>query len=145
MSHSYCSNYVHIVFSTKDRRPFIKEKERTWKYIAAIATGMKVNTVAIGGMNDHLHTLIALPSEMDVAKVINTVKVNSSRWMKVQVPLFGWQRGYGAFSVSASLVPAVVRYIENQERHHAKRNFESEFVELLRKHGVEFDSKYVFG
>jgi putative transposase len=106
---------------------------------------MKVNTVAIGGMSDHLHMLIALPSEMDVAKVINTVKVNSSRWMKAQVPSFAWQRGYGAFSVSASLVPAVVRCIENQERHHAKRDFESEFLELLRKHGVEFDPKYVFG
>jgi REP element-mobilizing transposase RayT len=133
------------VFSTKDRRPFIKEKERTWKYIAAIATGMKVDTVAVGGMNDHLHMLVALPSDIDLAKVINAVKVNSSRWMKAQVPLFGWQRGYGAFSVSASLVPAVVRYIENQERHHAKRDFESEFLELLRKHGVEFDPKYVFG
>ena len=145
MSHSYCSNYVHIVFSTKERRPLIREKDRTWKYIAAIATGMKVSTVAIGGMNDHLHMLIALPSKMDVAKVINTVKVNSSRWMKPQVPSFAWQRGYGAFSVSASLVPAVVRYIENQERLHARRDFESEFLELLRKHGVEFDPKYVFG
>jgi REP element-mobilizing transposase RayT len=145
MSHSYCANHVHVVFSTKDRRPQIQEKERTWKYMAAIATRIGVETIAIGGMDDHLHMLVNLPSDTDLSKVINAVKVNSSRWMKPRVPAFAWQRGYAAFSVSASLLPAVVRYIENQERHHAKRDLESEFLELLRKHRVAFDPKYVFG
>ena len=145
MSHSYCANHIHVVFSTKDRQPNIVEKERMWKYVAAVATRMGVRMVAVGGMEDHLHVLIALPSDLTLGKTINTIKVNSSRWMKPRVPSFAWQRGYAAFSVSASNVPAVVAYIEDQERHHAKRDFEAEFIELLEKHGVEFDPKYVLG
>jgi putative transposase len=145
VSHSYCANYIHVVFSTKDRKPNIVEKQRMWKYASAIATRLGVSTVAIGGMDDHLHILLALPADVTLAKVINAIKVNSSRWMKSQVPSFAWQRGYAAFSVSASNVSVVVAYIEDQERHHAKRNFEAEFIELLKKHNVEFDPKYVLG
>src|SRR5439155_24332051 len=110
-----------------------------------IARRMKVDMISIGGMEDHVHMLVTLPAELDVAKAINTIKVNSSRWMKSDVPSFAWQRGYGAFSVSASNVDAVKRYIANQEKHHTKRDFESEFIELLKKHRVEYDPKYVFG
>src|SRR5947209_16963766 len=113
MSHSYCANHVHVVFSTKDRKPNIVEKRRMWKYAAAVATGMDVHPVAIGGMDDHLHLLLVLPPDVTLARVINAIKVNSSRWVKARVPAFAWQRGYAAFSVSASSVPAAVAYIED--------------------------------
>lgn len=145
MSHSYCSNYIHIVFSTKDRRPNIDNPSRTWKYIGGIAKDLRCETLAIGGMPDHLHALISLHPDVKLAKAINAMKVHSSHWMKSRVPSFAWQRGYGAFSVSASNLDAVIKYIDNQEQHHSKRTFETEFLQLLRKHRQTCDPKYVFG
>lgn len=145
MSHSYCANYVHIVFSTKDRMPTIDNPQRTWKYVAGIAKEIGATPLAIGGMPDHLHALISLHSDLKLAKAINTMKAYSSHWMKSRVPSFAWQRGYGAFSVSASKLDSVVTYIENQERHHTRRSFETEFIQLLKKHRQHYDSKYIFG
>ena len=113
--------------------------------MTGIARRMKIDMISIGGMEDHAHMLVTLPADLDLAKAINTIKVNSSRWMKGTVPSFAWQRGYGAFSVSASNIDEVKRYIENQEQHHAKRSFEEEFTTLLKRHRVEYDPKYVFG
>jgi REP element-mobilizing transposase RayT len=116
-----------------------------WKFMTGIARRMKLDMISIGGMEDHAHMLITLRADLDLAKAINTLKVNSSRWMKGAVPSFAWQRGYGAFSVSSSNIDKVKKYIENQEKHHAKRDFDSEFVELLERHRVKYDPKYVFG
>lgn len=145
MSHSYCSNFIHIVFSTKDRQRIIDNPDRTWKYVGGILKELRCETLAIGGMPDHLHALISLHPDLKLAKAINTMKVSSSHWMKARVPSFAWQRGYGAFSVSASNLDAVTLYIDNQQRHHARRTFETEFIQLLRKHRQPFDPKYVFG
>jgi len=96
-------------------------------------------------MEDHAHFLIQVPPVMSLAKAVATIKSNSSRWANEEGLKLAWQQGYAAFSVSASIVPAVVRYIQNQEAHHRKISFDEEFLILLRKHGVEFDPKFVLG
>jgi putative transposase len=101
--------------------------------------------LANGGMENHAHLLIQLPPVMASSKAVALLKANSSKWMSEHGIRFSWQEGYGAFSVSASNIAAVTRYIEDQERHHRKMTFETEFVGLLTKHGVAFDPKYVFG
>jgi putative transposase len=147
MSHSYAQNVVHIVFSTKERRPVFGPELRAqmWAYMAGICKNESMFVHAIGGVADHVHLLVRIPATLALAKAVATIKANSSRWAVEQGHRFAWQQGYGAFSVSASVVPTVVRYIRNQEAHHRKMNFEAEFVALLKKHGVEFDPKFVFG
>ena len=147
MSHTYAQNVVHVVFSTKDRRKVIAAEFRPkiWAYAAGICKNLGIFVHAVGGTEDHIHFLIQIPAALALAKAVSTIKSNSSRWANEEGQKFVWQQGYGAFSVSASIVPAVVRYIRNQEAHHRKMSFEEEFLVLLKKHGVEFDSKFVFG
>jgi len=147
MPHSYAQNIVHLVFGTKERRPVISAefRPRLWAYAAGVCKGEGVYLHAIGGAADHMHLLLQIPATLALAKAVATIKANSSRWAGEQGHRFSWQQGYGAFSVSASVVPTVVRYIRNQEAHHRKMSFEAEFVALLKKHGVEFDPRFVFG
>lgn len=130
MSHSYSQNIIHIVFSTKGRRKTIPRdmQARLWAYIAAICRKNKIFVHAIGGMEDHVHVLIQLPPTITEAQAILRMKAYPSKWMGKS---FAWQKGYGSFSVSASIAPKVVKYIENQEKHHRKRTFEQEFIALL--------------
>jgi putative transposase len=102
-------------------------------------------TFAIGGMEDHVHILFRLPPTLTLAKSVSLLKANSAKWMNERGARFAWQQGYGAFSVSSSNVAVVIRYIDTQEEHHRKKTFEEEFVALLRKHGVQFDPRYVLG
>lgn len=147
MSHTYAQNIVHVVFSTKERRKLISAEfqPRLWAYATGICKNLGIFTHGIGGMDDHIHLLIQIPPAMALAKAVMAIKANSSRWAREATQELEWQRGYGAFSVSASLVPAVVKYIRNQDVHHKKRSFEEEFVALLKKHGVAFDPKFVLG
>jgi len=147
MSHTYTSNLLHCVFSTKQRAAIIPadRQEHLWAYLLGIARNMKIKILAIGGTSDHLHLLIALPPTMNLAKVMCDMKANSSKWLNEAGLRFAWQEGYGAFSVSPSRVADVQRYIRNQAEHHRKRNFEQEFVGLLRKSGIPFEEKHVFG
>jgi REP element-mobilizing transposase RayT len=147
MSHTYAQNVIHVVFSTKDRRKTISTEfqPRLWAYSAGICKKQGIFVHAIGGMPDHVHFLIQVPPVMALAKAVLAIKSNSSRWANQGGQRLAWQQGYAAFSVSASIVPAVVRYIQNQEAHHRKMSFDEEFLALLRKHGVEFDPKFVFG
>jgi putative transposase len=98
--------------------------------------------IEIGGMEDQIHLLVQIPPTVTLSKAVTTIKANSSRWMGAK---FSWQQGYAAFSVSASNIPTVSRYIKNQKAHHRKMGFDDEFLALLKKHGVQFDMKYVFG
>ena len=147
MSHTYFQNVMHVVFSTKERQRMIppKMKSRLWSYTAGICKGQKLFVHSIGGMEDHIHLLLQFPATFAIADAIRTIKTNSSGWMADEIGSFAWQEGYGAFSVSKSNIPTVVRYIQNQERHHRKMSFEDEFIGLLEKHGIEYDPKYVFG
>ena len=147
MAQTFVQNVVHVVFSTKDRRKAIAKdmQARMWRYVAAICQKNGMFVHSIGGMEDHIHILAQIPPTMTVAQAVLLIKSNSSKWMNELGYRFTWQKGYAAFSVSASNVAAVVRYIEEQERHHRKMNFDEEFLTMLKKHGVEFDLKYVFG
>jgi putative transposase len=149
LSHTYVQNAVHLVFSTKDRQRMIPtdQKQRFWSYIAGICKAEKIFVHAINGMEDHIHLLLEVPSTMSLAEGARVIKSNSSGWMKTKriAPDFAWQQGYGAFGVSKSNMPAVIRYIRTQAHHHKKMTFEVEFKALLTKHGIVFNPKYVFG
>jgi REP element-mobilizing transposase RayT len=147
MSHTYAQNVIHVVFSTKERCKAISAEfqPKVWAYAAGICKKQGIFVHAIGGMEDHAHFLIQVPPVMPLAKAVATIKSNSSRWANEEGHKLAWQQGYAAFSVSASIVPVVIRYIQNQEAHHRKMSFDDEFLVLLRKHGVEFDPKFVLG
>ncbi len=147
MAHSFTCIYVHIVFSTKQRRPLIpnQRQSRLWRYLGGILKNHGMKAVAIGGMADHLHILASLSRDVSVARAVNLLKSNSSQWMRGHTAEFGWQKGYAAFSVSSSALASVIGYIENQTGHHKKRTFEQEYLALLKKHGVDYDPRWVFG
>lgn len=147
MPHSYAENVIHVVFSTKERAKLIptEHQPKTWAYLSGICKNLGLHVHAIGGMSDHVHLLVRLPATMPLAKAVNALKSNSSKWANEEKLNFTWQEGYAAFSVSASLVSAVTRYIRAQEAHHKKMSFETEFMALLKKHGVKFDPAHVFG
>ncbi|HEV2116536.1 MAG TPA: IS200/IS605 family transposase [Terriglobales bacterium] len=147
MSHSYPNVLVHCVFSTRERRPLIPAElqAKLWRYLSGIATGRKISLLECGGTTNHLHVLLVLPSDMPLSKAVQTLKANSSRWLGEHGIDFAWQEGYAAFSVSASQLSAVRQYIQNQAIHHQRRNFEEEFIALLKKSGVAYDPKHVLG
>jgi putative transposase len=150
MSHSYSSNRIHLVFSTKRREKGLPDEfqPKLWAYMAGIARNNKFKAIQVGGFSDHVHALLLLPAVLPLAKAVQLLKGNSSKWInetKAAGADFAWQEGYGAFSVGASQTQAVVRYIRNQAAHHAKRSFEDEFVALLKKYEVSYDPQYVFG
>jgi len=136
MSHAYARNYVHLIFGTKDCRPWIRDPNRMHAYLIGIAKEYKIDVKGIGGTNDHVHVLMALPPKIAVATIVCKMKASSSKWMGDEGHLFAWQEGYGVFSVSVSNLAAVSEYISKQEEHHRKRSFREEFAEFLRKHGI---------
>lgn len=146
MAHSFTCVYVHIVFSTKERKPLIpsNRQEKLWRYLGGILKNHGMKSAAIGGMPDHVHVLASLSPDTGVSKAVNLLKSNSSKWMRERDPAFAWQEGYAAFS-SASALESVVEYIENQAQHHKKRDFKQEYLALLKRHGVEYDPRWVFG
>jgi REP-associated tyrosine transposase len=145
VSHTYSHNLVHCVFSTKDRLDLIRNPEELWRYVAVMGHRKNIHVVAAGGTSNHLHLLILLPQTMTLAKAMQELKANTSRWMRETSSKFQWQEGYGAFSVSQSQRETVANYIANQAEHHRTRSFEQEFSALLRRSGIQYDSRFVFG
>ncbi len=150
MSHSFTSNLMHVVFSTKTRRRDIdfEMQPRLWAYMGGMARERGVCALAIGGTDDHLHMLISLPATLPVAKAIQEIKAGSSKWIHETYAnhrSFAWQEGYGAFSVGVSQVDDTVHYIHSQAEHHKKIDFQQEFVAFLKKHGIAYDERYVWG
>lgn len=148
MAHTYVSNHVHVVFSTKNRSRIINSEilPRLHAFLGGIAKKHGMVPIAVGGTDDHVHVLLAIPAVMSIAKSVQIIKGVSSKWVHEMFSMrFAWQEAYGAFSVSASQLDKTAAYVRNQKQHHARRTFDAEFVALLRKHGVAYDPKYVFG
>ena len=145
MPHALTSNLVHCVFSTKDRANSIPDPAALGRYLGGVAREKKIPLLIAGGTNNHVHLLIALPAATPLAKAVQELKGNSSRWLNQQGSSFAWQEGYAAFSVSASNKRAVMEYIAEQPRHHEKRGFEQEFVAMLQKSGIDCDPRFIFG
>jgi putative transposase len=150
MSHAYSSNRIHVIFSTKQREKRLREdiQPKLWTYIAGIARNHNFEAIEIGGAEDHCHALIMLPAPMPLSKAVQTMKGCSSKWLNdtgAAGANFAWQEGYGAFSVSASQTEGVVEYIKNQPEHHKKRNYEEEFLEFLKRYGINYDPAHVLG
>lgn len=143
MSHTYSASFVHCIFSTKDRRDTIPAhlQERLWSYLGGIVRKLDSDLAAVGGTANHVHLLVRLGPMCRVAEIVQKTKANSSRWLGEQGVSFEWQKGYGAFSVSPSMVETVKAYIRSQAEHHRRRNFEEEFAALLRKSGIVFEEK----
>jgi REP element-mobilizing transposase RayT len=121
-------------------------ESRLWPYLGGIAKENRMKALAISGTTDHVHALLSLPGMMSFAKAVQLIKGGSSKWIHDTFPRqgkFAWQEGYGAFSVSASQVPKTISYINNQKEHHRKKTFQEEFLELLEKHGIEYDQRFV--
>ena len=145
MPHTLARNLVHCVFSTKGRLNLIHDPEALWKRLALISNAKQISLITAGGTKNHVHLLIALSPKMMLANAVQNLKAHSSRWMKEDVPRFSWQEGYGAFGVSESHRETVIEYIATQAVHHRKWTYEQEFTALVRKSGVEYDPRYLFG
>jgi len=143
----YPNVLIHCVLNTKQRRDSIPDdlREKLSMYFGGIGKGHDIPVFCAGGTANHAHLLIALPATIPLAKAIQVLKANSSRWLGEHGLDFAWQEGYGAFSVSASNLAAVKEYIEHQREHHATHSFEDEFVSLLRRSRVTYDPEFVFG
>ncbi len=144
--HSYVSCLMHVVFSTKDRRRLITPtmQSKLWPYLGGIARNNKMKALQVGGVEDHVHLLLSLPATLDVAKAVQLLKGNSSKWIHQTFPDhrgFEWQKGYGAFSIGVSGVADTIAYIENQAEHHRRVTFEEELAAILRKHALEFEPR----
>ncbi len=148
MAQSLAQLYVHLVFSTKERRPFIppQTSPRLHGYLARTLDALSCPSVQVGGVADHLHLLFRLSKNLALSEAVKHAKIESSKWMKQEgnVGEFAWQTGYGGFSVSASHVDSVTAYIANQPAHHQARSFQEEFRILLRKYNVAYDEAYLW-
>ncbi|MEO6589388.1 MAG: IS200/IS605 family transposase [Pyrinomonadaceae bacterium] len=149
MTHSFISQLMHCVFSTKERRPFITPQiqPRLFQYIGGIARENKVKLLAAGGVDDHVHLLVSMPSIISISKAMQLIKGGSSKWIHETFSehrLFQWQEGYGAFSIGISDVERTIQYINHQAEHHGKMDFKTEFLAFLKKHEIEYDEKYIF-
>ncbi len=150
MPQSLVQIYVHIVFSTKLRRPFLRQKDmrdRMHAYLAGICKNLQCTALIIGGVEDHAHLLCRFGKTIALADVIRDVKRDSSKWVKQEwkdLADFHWQLGYGAFSVSPGHVEVLKGYIANQEEHHRAETFQDEFRRLCKKYGLEIDERYVW-
>jgi len=149
MPQSLSKVYVHIIFSTKLRKPFITKdiQNELYSYIAGTLINLKSDVLKINGIKDHIHILCTLPRTITIAKILEEMKKSSSKWIKTNGTKwsgFAWQDGYGTFSVSSSLINNVIKYIENQEEHHKKVSFQDEFREFLKKYNIDYDERYLW-
>jgi REP element-mobilizing transposase RayT len=149
MANTFTQIYLHVVFAVQGRQNLIQKenKEELHKYITGIIRNKNQKLIAINSMPDHAHIFIGMKPSIALSDLVRDIKNNSSnfinekRWVRGK---FNWQVGFGAFSYGHSQINAVVKYIQNQEKHHAKKTFKEEYLEMLKKFNVEYDEKYVF-
>ena len=149
MANTFSQIYIQTVFAVSGRLSLITHdfKEELHKYITGIVRSKGQKLISINGMSDHLHILIGLRPAMALADLVRDIKSDSSEWVnrkKLARGKFGWQEGYGAFSYGHSQLDTIIRYIQNQERHHQRKSFKNEYLTLLRKYQIEFKDEYVF-
>ena len=149
MAHTYTNLWTHALFSTKGREPMLDRelKPRLFAYMAAIIENLKGQALLINGSSDHVHMLFVQPADLSLSDLMKKVKANSSRWVHQNWPSrirFAWQTGYAAFSVSRSQVGWAERYIADQEEHHRKLTFQEEVLTFLKKHGIQYNPRFVF-
>lgn len=147
MPQSLANVTLHLVFSTKHRRPALIDTvgEELHPYLAGTLNALKCPPIQVGGVEDHVHLLFRMSRTKTIAEVVEGLKTGSSKWLKTKgIPDFAWQSGYGIFSVGNGDLDTVVSYIRNQTEHHAKVSFQDEFRRLLREEGLEFDERYVW-
>jgi REP element-mobilizing transposase RayT len=149
MANTYTQIYIHIVFAVQRRQNLIlkEHKEELHKYITGIVRNKGQKLIAINSMPDHTHTFIGMKPAIALSDLVRDIKNNSScfindkKWIRGK---FNWQKGFGAFSYGHSQIDAVVKYIQNQENHHAKKTFKEEYLDMLKKFQVEYEEKYLF-
>jgi len=149
MANTFTQIYIQVVFAVEGRQNLIKpiHKEELCKYITGIIRNRNQKLIAINGMADHLHILLGMNPDLALSDLVRDIKAFSSKFInerKWAMGRFNWQAGFGAFSYSRSHLDNVIRYIQNQERHHSSNSFKNEYLELLRKFDIAFDDKYVF-
>jgi putative transposase len=146
MAHTFHSLNVHCIFSTKERVPILSPevRERLWPYLGGIAKQNGIRPASIGGVADHVHLLLSIPTTIAIAKAIQLIKGGSSAWIHDtfrELNNFAWQEGYGAFSVSVSHLSETVDYIKSHAEHHRTQSFQEEYLAFLKKHNLQFDDK----
>ena len=149
MANTYTQIYLHVVFAVEGRQNLIApgHNDELQKYITGIVTAQRQKLIAINNMPDHLHLLVGLRPDAALSDLVRDAKAGSSKFINEKrwvMGRFSWQEGFGAFSHARSQLGAVIRYIQNQQKHHAKKSFRNEYLELLEKFGVEYDQKYIF-
>ena len=149
MAHTFANLLTHVIFSTKDRQSLIAPdlKPDLLAYLGGIVRELKGKALTINSMPDHVHMLLWLPPNLAIAEAMRIAKTNSSRSVRQTRSRqngFGWQTGYGAFSVSQSNAASVVKYIRDQEKHHRRVTFQEEFIAFLKKNGVDYDERYIW-
>jgi len=148
MANTYTSLHYDSTFSTKNREPWISSaiEDRVWAYIGGIARHHKMTALQVGGIEDHIHALVMAPPTHSPSQIAQYLKGDSSKWIHEEFPkLRRLQDGYGGFTVSKSQIPDVIKYIKNQREHHLKQTFQEEYLELLKKHDVDYDERYWWG
>jgi len=150
MANTYTSLHYHVLFSTKNREPWIVPgiEQRVWEYVGGIARTHRMTALQVGGIEDHLHALVTAPPTIAPAQIAQFLKGGSSKWIHEEFTTmrnFAWQDGYGAFTVSRSEIPRVIKYIQNQREHHRFKTFQEEYLEFLRANNIEYDERYLWG
>jgi REP element-mobilizing transposase RayT len=148
MSRTFTNLLTHLTFGTKDREPLIVPElsAELFRYLGGLTRELNGKAYGINGVADHVHMLVNLPPTVSISDALRFLKSNSSGWVHDKWPrkAFAWQPGYGAFSVSKSNVPGVLKYIENQQAHHRRVSFKEEFVAFLRAHEIAYDERYLW-
>ncbi len=148
MPQSLVQMYSHLVFSTKNRMPFLQDpdfRDRSFRYLAGACKNLDSTAIIVGGTEDHVHILCRLGKTISVSDLIRELKRESSKWVKSEQPQltdYYWQKGYGAFSLSPAHIEALKAYISNQEEHHEKESFQDEIRRFCNKYGLEIDERY---
>ncbi len=150
MSQSLVQIYVHLIFSTKERRPFLSDKglrDHLHAYLVGTCRNQDSPSLHVGGVEDHVHLLIRLGKQLDVSALIRELKREPSKWIKQESAKqsnFQWQNGYGAFSISPQHVKPLTEYISNQEEHHKRETFQDEFRRICKLYDIELYERYVW-